>query len=74
MVQNQVGGMKVMRNAMHGLVGFVAPAVVVFASYPVLLHHLGPAAFGVYLLAVSMSGAMMFLDLGFSAATLRFVA
>jgi O-antigen/teichoic acid export membrane protein len=74
MVQNQVGGMKVMRNAMHGLVGFVAPAVVVFASYPVLLRHLGPAAFGIYLLAASMSGAMMFLDLGFSAATLRFVA
>jgi O-antigen/teichoic acid export membrane protein len=73
-VQDQVGGMNVARNALHGLLGFVAPAVVVFASYPVLLRHLGPAAFGVYLLAVSMSGAMMFLDLGFSAATLRFVA
>ena len=66
--------MKVARNAMHGLIGFVAPAAVVFASYPILIRHLGPSAFGVYVLAVSMSGAMMFLDLGFSAATLRFVA
>ena len=66
--------MKVGQNAVHGLMGFAAPAVVVLVSYPVLIRHLGTAAFGVYLLAVSMSGAMMFLDLGFSAATLRFVA
>jgi O-antigen/teichoic acid export membrane protein len=74
MVEGPVGGMKVARNAIDGLVGFVVPAGVVFASYPVLLRHLGAAAFGVYLLAVAMSGAMMFLDPGFSAATLRFVA
>ena len=74
MVEGEVGGVKVARNAMHGLVGFVAPAAIVLVSYPVLIRHLGPAAFGVYLLAVSMSGAMMFFDLGFSAATLRFVA
>ncbi len=74
MVQSEVGGVNVVRNAVHGLVGFVAPALVVLVSYPVLLRHLGASAFGVYLLAISMSGAMMFLDLGFSAATLRFVA
>jgi O-antigen/teichoic acid export membrane protein len=70
----KVDGMKVARSAVHGLIGFAAPAAVVLASYPVLIRHLGAAAFGVFLLAVSMSGAMMFLDLGFSAATLRFVA
>ena len=79
MVKRQVGGVTmnvagVARNAVHGLVGFVAPAVVVLASYPVLIRHLGATAFGVYLLAVSTGGAMMLLDLGFSAATLRFVA
>lgn len=79
MVQDEVGGVKlggiqIARNAVHGLIGFAAPAAVVLASYPVLIRHLGAAAFGVFLLAVSMSGAMMFLDLGFSAATLRFVA
>ena len=79
MVERQVGGVnldgpKVARNAVHGLIGFVAPAMVVLASYPVLIRHLGATAFGIYLLAVSTGGAMMLLDLGFSAATLRFVA
>ena len=74
MVEGQVGGVNVVRNAVHGVIGFVAPALIVVASYPVLMRHLGTPAFGVYLLAGSMGGAMMFLDLGFSAATLRFVA
>lgn len=74
MVEGQVGGVNVARNAAHGVIGFVTPALVVVASYPVLMRHLGAAAFGVYLLGGSLGGAMMFLDLGFSAATLRFVA
>jgi O-antigen/teichoic acid export membrane protein len=73
-VARKVGGVSIRRNAWHGLMGFAVPSLIVFASYPVLIRHLGAAAFGVYLLAVSLSGAMMFLDLGFSAATLRFVA
>ena len=66
--------MNVGRNVVHGVLGFVGPALVVLASYPVLVRHLGPAAFGVYLLALSLSGTMMLLDLGFCAATLKFVA
>jgi O-antigen/teichoic acid export membrane protein len=73
-VAREVGGVSIRRNAWHGLLGFAAPSLIVFASYPVLIRHLGASAFGVYLLAASLSGAMMFLDLGFSAATLRFVA
>jgi O-antigen/teichoic acid export membrane protein len=69
-----MGGVSIGRNAWHGLLGFVGPALVVFASYPVLIRHLGASAFGVYLLAASLSGTLMSLDLGFSAATLRFVA
>jgi len=48
--------------------------MVVVVSYPILVRHLGPAAFGVYLLALSLSGTVMLLDLGFCAATLKFVA
>ncbi len=66
--------MSIGRSAWHGLLGFAAPSLIVFASYPVLIRHLGADAFGVYLLAASLSGAMMLLDLGFSAATMRFVA
>jgi len=73
-VQSEVGGVKIGRNAVHGLLGFAAPSLVIFASYPILIRHLGVPAFGIFLLAASLSGAMMFLDLGFSAATLKFVA
>jgi O-antigen/teichoic acid export membrane protein len=66
--------MNVGRNVVHGVLGFVGPTVVVVASYPVLVRHLGPAGFGVYLLALSLSGTVMLLDLGFCAATLKFVA
>lgn len=69
-----MSGVSLGRHAWHSLLGFAAPSLIVFASYPVLIRHLGGPAFGVYLLAASLSGAMMFLDLGFSGATLRFVA
>ena len=66
--------MNVGRNVIHGVLGFLGPTMVVVASYPVLLRQLGAAAFGVYLLALSLSGTVMLLDLGFCAATLKFVA
>jgi len=69
-----VGGVSVGRSAIHGALGFVVPTVVVLVSYPVLLRQLGVAAFGVYMLALSLSGTVLALDLGFSAATLKFVA
>ena len=66
--------MSIARNVIHGLLGFVIPTIVVVASYPVLVHRLGAAAFGVYLLALSLSGTVMLLDLGFCGATVKFVA
>ncbi len=64
----------VRRNALQGLAGFALPAVIVLLSYPVLVRHLGAEAFGIYLLAASLGGAALLLDVGFSAATLKFVA
>ena len=43
-------------------------------SYPVLLRQLGDTEFGIYVLATSVVSAMAFLDFGFSAATVKFVA
>jgi O-antigen/teichoic acid export membrane protein len=73
-VKDEMGGMNVGRNVVHGVLGFVGPLLIVVACYPVLVRHLGPAAFGVYLLALSLSGTVSLLDLGFWAATLKFVA
>lgn len=62
------------KNSFYGLLGFVVPTLVIFAAYPILVRHLGSAAFGVYILATSISGVLAFLEFGFSAATLKFVA
>lgn len=62
------------RNSFYGLLGFAVPTAVMLVAYPVLVHRLGAEAFGVYLLATSISGVLAFLDFGFSAATLKFIA
>lgn len=62
------------RNAVYGFLGFAIPTAAIVVAYPVLVNHLGGAAFGVFILATSLSGAMAFVDLGCSAATLKFVA
>jgi O-antigen/teichoic acid export membrane protein len=62
------------RNSFYGLLGFAIPTAVLLVAYPVLVRHLGAAAFGIYILATSISGTLAFLDFGFSSATLRFVA
>lgn len=64
----------VRKNSFYGLLGFIIPTLVLLAAYPVLVQQLGAGAFGIYILATSLGGALAFLDLGFSAATLKFVA
>ena len=64
----------VSRNSAFGLLGFLVPTAIIFAAYPVLVKGLGLEALGVYFLATSVSGALAFLDVGFSAATVKFVA
>ena len=62
------------RNSVFGLIGFLIPTAVLFLAYPVLLLHLGAGALGVYFLATSTSGALAFLDFGFSSAAVRFIS
>ena len=65
---------KLRTNGFFGLMGFAIPTLVTLIAYPILVRHIGLAAMGVYILGSSVSGAMAMLDLGFSAATLKFVA
>lgn len=62
------------KNSIYGLIGFVIPTLVILVAYPVLVRQLGNEAFGIYILASSISGSVAFLDFGFSAATLKFIA
>lgn len=65
--------MKIGRNVTWNLLGFLLPALVLFLSYPPFLRALGAERFGVLVLAMSLAAALSFLDLGLSAASLRFV-
>jgi O-antigen/teichoic acid export membrane protein len=46
----------------------------VLIAYPILIRALGAEAFGVYVLATSVSGILAFLDFGTTSATTKFVA
>ena len=73
-MSGRVASVSLRRNILYGLAGWGVPAAVVLASYSVLIRHLGAARFGIFVLAASMSGLLAFLDFGFAAATLKFVA
>jgi len=66
--------MEIKQNSFYGLIGFAIPALILLIAYPILVKHLGTEVFGIYVLATSISGAIAFLDFGFSTATLKFVA
>ena len=62
------------RNAFFGFAGFVVPALTILATYPILASRLGAEAFGIFVLASSIGGAISFIDLGISAATVKYLA
>lgn len=62
------------RNSFYGFLGFIIPTIIVFLAYPLLIERLGAEAFGLFVLATSISGTLAFLDFGFSVSTLKFIA
>jgi O-antigen/teichoic acid export membrane protein len=62
------------RNVLSNWGAFVFNAVVGFLMSPVLVHGLGDAAYGVWVLLVSMVGYLGLLDMGVRGAVTRFVA
>ena len=66
--------MRIRRSIVFNLIAFAVPTLIIFVSYPVLLHGLGAEQFGLFTLAVSLAASLSFLDLGLSPSTVRFVA
>ncbi len=66
--------LSVSKNSLFGFAAFAIPTLALFVAYPIFINHLGVEAFGVYLLATSLGGALAFLDFGISTATLKFIA
>jgi O-antigen/teichoic acid export membrane protein len=57
---------KLVRNALSNVGGTMVGLAVGFVTMPLLVHHLGPAEFGLWVLASSLVGYLGVLDLGLS--------
>ncbi len=62
------------RNAMFRWIGLIAEVGVGLVTTPFLLHHLGQAAYGVWLVVASTTGVFGFLDLGLASAVTTHLA
>jgi O-antigen/teichoic acid export membrane protein len=62
------------RNVAVNYLAVVAISITALVTTPILLHHLGADAFGVYALAGSVVAYLQLFDMGFGAATIRQVA
>ena len=63
-----------LRNSVYGAFGFIFPVAVFLVTTPYILHKLTPEVYGIYVLAISLSGLMSFLDLGFGQGIIKFVS
>jgi hypothetical protein len=63
-----------MRNVFANWTGYVVGLIVSFFLTPLLVHHLGPASYGVWTLLVSLTAYLGLLDLGIRSAVTRYVA
>jgi O-antigen/teichoic acid export membrane protein len=62
------------RNVLTNWLAYLASGVVSFFLSPFIVHHLGNSAYGVWVLLVSLTGYLGFLDLGIRSAVTRYVA
>lgn len=63
-----------LRNVLANWGGFICSAIISFFLSPFLVHHLGNSAYGVWVLAGSLTGYLGLLNLGVRATVTRYVA
>ncbi|MDI6701318.1 MAG: oligosaccharide flippase family protein [bacterium] len=62
------------RNSIYGTLGFICPLAITLITTPYIVHKLTPEIYGVYLLSISLTGLMSFMDLGFGQGIIKFVS
>jgi O-antigen/teichoic acid export membrane protein len=65
------GGASLLRNAGINTASRVILIVLSIVSTPIIVHRLGPAAYGVFVLAVTVGGLLALLDLGLTPALIN---
>ena len=66
--------MRIAANSAASLIGVVVPALVTLWAYPTLVNRLGPAEFGIWVAAGSLSLSMNVFDFGIAAATTKLIS
>ena len=62
------------KNASYNAFGFVFPISLALFTTPYIVHKLTPEVYGVYVIAISLMGLLVFLDLGFGQGVIKFVS
>lgn len=62
------------RNLATKSAGYVTSLLVAFVMFPVMLHHLGPARYGVWMLIAELTVYYTYLDLGIRSAVVYYAA
>ena len=66
--------MSFLRNSAFHFVGGLLPAVALFVTIPILLHRMGPDAYGALVLITSIVGYFGIMDINATAGTVKYVA
>ena len=66
--------MSFLRNSAFNFVGGLLPAVALFATIPIILHRMGPDAYGALVLITSIVGYFGIIDVNATAGTVKYVA
>ena len=62
------------RNLATKSAGYLIALLLAFVTFPVMLHHLGPARYGVWMLIAELTVYYTYLDLGICSAVVYYVA
>ncbi len=65
---------KTLKNVSYSLVGYVWPIVFSIFVTPIVLHRLGLANYGIYVLVNTIIGFLTLLDLGLASALIKYIA
>lgn len=62
------------KNALYNAIGFIFPIAISLLTIPYIVNKLTTEIYGIYVLAISLMGLMLFLDLGFGQGIIKFIS
>ncbi len=63
-----------LQNSIYSFIGFIWPVLIYFVLTPLMIHKLGAAQYGLYVLLIALGGFVSLLDFGYTNATHKYLA